>query len=67
MSADLVGVAPTHDGEPMAHKGTRYEWSGDYSITTHRYVCDCGLTCEVVIRHMDGGLKTADARQRATT
>lgn len=64
MSAvDGFHVAPTHDGSPMTHKRTSYSWQGDYAITTIRYECDCGLTCDVVVREMDGGPEMVRRRQ----
>ena len=60
---DGFDVAPTHDGEPMTFKGSRCSWEGDCEITTLRYACDCGLTCEVVTREMDGGPEMVRRRQ----
>lgn len=60
---DGFDVAPTHDGSPMLYRGTGYSWEGDFEIVTHRFACDCGLTCEVQTREMDGGPEMVRKRQ----
>ena len=64
LGPDGFDVAPTHDGVPMAHKGTRISFDGDFELHTMRYACDCGFTCEVRTREMDGGPEAVKARQR---
>ena len=61
---DGFAVTPTHDGVPMTYKGSGIKWEGDYEIHTLRFTCDCGFTCEVTTREMDGGPSVAKARQK---
>ena len=55
-------VTCTHDGTPLTFKGVRWSWEGDFEICRLRFVCDCGLTAEVVTHEMDGGPETVRAR-----
>ena len=63
IAPDGFTVRPTHDGEPMAYKGTGLKWDGDYEVHVLRFSCDCGFTCEVTTREMDGGPNAVLARQ----
>lgn len=64
LKPDGFEVAPTHDGEPMTYKGTRITFEGDFEVHVLRYECDCGMTCEVHTREMDGGPEIALQRGR---
>lgn len=65
-ATDGFEVAPVHDGQPMHYKGTRYSWEGDFEVIVRRFACDCGLTCEVSTRELDGGPEMV-RRRRATS